>query len=387
MNEEKRYMQIANEMNLFMLAESAGVVYWKPEGLKLYENLKNFIRNHHENAGYLEVKSPSIVVPSLFEQSGHMEKYKDNMFFLNSSSESNYALRPMSCPNHILIYQSEKRSYRDLPLPIFEFGEVYRNEASGSLQVLFRQRQFCQDDSHVFVNEEKLISSLSDYINMSRKVYSELGFNKIKYAIALRPEKRFGEDQLWDEAEESLREACRINNIDFKENPNDGAFYGPKLEMQVEDKLGRSWQLGVIQLDYVLPERFGLEYIDSDNKPKRPIILHHAVLGSLERMIGILLESFGKEISDFLHPIKSVVIPVSEKSMDYAKVVLSKLEKKSVKLDSSSEPLGRKIKYWKERGVPEIIVVGESEQQKYENENIISFVVNKRNKKEVKELK
>ncbi len=387
MSEEKRYMQIANEMNLFMIAESAGVVYWKPDGLKLYENLKNFIRKHHEDSGYLEVKSASIVVPSLFEQSGHMEKYKDNMFFLNSSDESNYALRPMSCPNHILIYQSEKRSYRELPLPIFEFGEVYRNEASGALQVLFRQRQFCQDDSHVFVNEENLIKSLSDYIKMSQKVYKELGFEKVKYAIALRPEKRFGEDYLWDKAEESLREACRENDIDFKENENDGAFYGPKLEMQVEDKLGRSWQLGVIQLDYVLPERFNLEYIDSDNKPKRPIILHHAVLGSLERMIGILLESFGKEIPEFLKPIKSVVIPVSEKSMEYAKLVMSHLDKKSSKLDQNSESLGKKIRYWKSLGVSEIIVVGESEQDEYYKTGIIKFVINRGGVKEIKEIK
>lgn len=387
LNEEKRYMQVAKEMNLFMLAESAGVVYWKPEGLKLYENLKSFIRKHHEEAGYLEVKSPSIVVPSLFEQSGHMDKYKDNMFFLNSSEASNYALRPMSCPNHILIYQSEKRSYRELPLPIFEFGEVFRNEASGALQVLFRQRQFCQDDSHVFVNEENLISSVNQYIQMSQKAYEELGFKKIKYAIALRPEKRFGDDVLWDKAEEALREACRMNNLDFVENENDGAFYGPKLELQVEDKLGRSWQLGVIQLDYVLPERFGLEYIDADNKPKRPIILHHAVLGSLERMIGILLESFGKEIPDFLHPMKSVVIPVSEKSMEYAKIVSSYLDKKSSKLDQSADSLGKKIRYWKERGVPEIIVVGEAEQNKYEKEGVISFVVNRGSVKEVREIK
>lgn len=375
MNEEKRYMQVANEMNLFMIAESAGVVYWKPDGLKLYENLKSFIRKHHEDAGYLEVKSPSIVSPSLFEKSGHMEKYKDNMFLLNSSSESNYALRPMSCPNHILIYQSEKRSYRDLPLPIFEFGEVYRNEASGSLQVLFRQRQFCQDDSHVFVNEDNLIKSLSDYIQMSRKVYKELGFEKVKYAISLRPEKRFGEDHLWDKAEDSLREACKLNGLEYKENPNDGAFYGPKLEMQVEDKLGRSWQLGVIQLDYVLPERFELEYVDSDNKVKRPIILHHAVLGSLERMIGILLESFGKDIPEFLKPVRGVILPVSEKAYEYSQLVHNEFDKKYYKLDASSESLGKRIKIWKQKGVKEIIVVGEKEMLEYQASGKVVFNV------------
>lgn len=382
MNEEKRYMQVANEMNLLVLGESAGVVYWKPDGLKLYENLKKFIRQHHENYNYQEVKSPSIVSSNVFEQSGHMEKYKDNMFFLKSEKESDYALRPMSCPNHILLYQSEKRSYKELPLPIFEFGEVYRNEPSGSLQVLFRQRQFCQDDSHVFVSEDKLISSINNYINMSKKAYEELGFKKIQYAIALRPDKRFGDDSLWDKAEDALRQACIMNKLDYKELPNEGAFYGPKLELQVEDKLGRSWQLGVIQLDYVLPERFGLEYVDADNEIKRPIILHHAALGSLERMIGILLESFGKDIPEFLHPVKSVVIPVSEKSLEYAKVVYSNFNKQECKLDDSNDSLGKKIRNWKNKGVPNIIVVGEQEKEEYEKSGKISYILNKGNIKE-----
>lgn len=382
MKDEKRYMQVAQEMNLFMLAESAGVVYWKPEGLKLYENLKKFIRRHHEESDYQEVKSPSIIVSNLFEKSGHMEKYKENMFFLKSEKESDYALRPMSCPNHILIYQSEKRSYKELPLPIFEFGEVYRNEPSGSLQVLFRQRQFCQDDSHVFVNEENLISSINNYINMSKKVYEELGFRKIQYAIALRPEKRFGDNILWDKAEKALKEACEMNSLDYKELPGEGAFYGPKLELQVEDKLGRSWQLGVIQLDYVLPERFGLEYINANNEVERPIILHHAVLGSLERMIGILLESFGKEIPEYLHPIKSVVIPVSEKSSDYAKLVYSKFNKIENKMDNSDDSLGKKIRKWKNLGVPNIIVVGEDEKLEYEKSGKICYVLSLNNIKE-----
>jgi len=382
MNEEKRYMQVANEMNLLVLGESAGVVYWKPDGLKLYENLKKFIRQHHENYNYQEVKSPSIVSSNVFEQSGHMEKYKDNMFFLKSEKESDYALRPMSCPNHILLYQSEKRSYKELPLPIFEFGEVYRNEPSGSLQVLFRQRQFCQDDSHVFVSEDKLISSINNYINMSKKAYEELGFKKIQYAIALRPDKRFGDDSLWDKAEDALRQARVMNKLDYKELPNEGAFYGPKLELQVEDKLGRSWQLGVIQLDYVLPERFGLEYVDADNEIKRPIILHHAALGSLERMIGILLESFGKDIPEFLHPVKSVVIPVSEKSLEYAKVVYSNFNKQECKLDDSNDSLGKKIRNWKNKGVPNIIVVGEQEKEEYEKSGKISYILNKGNIKE-----
>lgn len=384
-NEVKRYMQIANEMNLLMSSKSAGVVYWKPEGLKLYENLKNFIRNIHEDMNYKEVKSPSIVSPELFEISGHADKYRDNMFIFGNE-ESPYALRPMSCPNHILIYQSEVRSYKELPLPLFEFGEVFRNEPSGSLQLLFRQRQFCQDDSHVFVSEDKLISSLDNFIQMSQKVYKLLGFDKIKYAIALRPEKRFGDDLLWDKAENSLREACNNNNIEYEELKNEGAFYGPKLELQVEDKLGRSWQLGVIQLDYVLPERFDLKYIDNNNESQRPIILHHAILGSLERMIGILLESFGKDLPEFLHPIKSVILPVSENQADYADLLYGKLRNKYVEIDKSSESLGKRIRKWRSKGVPNIIVVGENEKNIYQKDGIFEYVLNDKLGNKIKKI-
>lgn len=373
MSEEKRYMQIAKEMNLCFNSQSAGVIYWKPEGFKLYENLKNFVRKHHEKRGYLEVKSPSIVSPELFERSGHSSKYKENMFFLNNSENEGYALRPMSCPNHILIYESEMRSYRDLPLPVFEFGEVFRNEPSGSLQVLFRQRQFCQDDSHVFVNESKMIDSLNEFIRMSNEVYKALGFEHIEYAISLRPEKRFGDDRLWDKAEDALREACHLNNLPFREIANDGAFYGPKLEIQVKDKLDRSWQLGVIQLDYVLPERFDIHFINEKNEKERPVILHHAVLGSLERMIGILLESFGKEIPYFLHPVKSIIIPVSEKSLEYAECINEKL---GSKVDKSQESLSKKIRFWKSKGVPDIYVVGEKEAELYKKSGEMKAMLN-----------
>lgn len=374
-NEEKRYMEIASEMNLLALGESAGVVYWKPAGLKLYEKLKNFIRKHHEKRGYLEVKSPSIVAANVFEKSGHNEKYASNMFFVNSGEDQNYALRPMSCPNHILIYQSEGKSYRQLPFPVFEFGEVFRNEPSGSLQVLFRQRQFCQDDSHVFVNDEQLIESISNYLVMSKEVYKELGFEKIHYAISLRPDKRFGSEDDWDKAENSLRQACNFHNIEFEELPGEGAFYGPKIELKVQDKLGRFWQLGTLQLDYVLPARFDMEYIDSSGQKARPIILHHAVLGSLERMIGILLESFGKELPEFLQPHPAVIVAVSEKSRFYSSVLQQDIKESIV--DNSDEPLGKKLAYWRSRGVPNIYVVGEKEANEYESSGIKKAVLNK----------
>lgn len=378
--EEKRYMQVANDLNLLALGNSAGVVYWKPAGLKLYENLKSFIRKHHEKRGYLEVKSPSIVVDKLFEQSGHLEKYKHNMFLLNSQEDTSYVLRPMSCPNHIVIYQSELRSYRNMPIPIFEFGEVFRNEPSGSLQVLFRQRQFCQDDSHVFVDKANLSSSISNYLLMAQEVYKELGFEEVKYDISLRPEQRFGSEADWDAAEESLRQACRMHNIDFNELPGEGAFYGPKIELKVKDKLGRSWQLGTLQLDYVLPERFDLNYIEEDGKKELPIILHHAVLGSLERMIGILLESFGVNLPVFLHPYPSKVVPISEKSLNYAQLVAKKL---GSSVDSSDEPLGKKLAFWRNKGVIDIYVVGEKEANYYQESQIMQAMLNKGKEKTV----
>jgi threonyl-tRNA synthetase len=373
---EERYMQAANALNLLAIGQSAGVVYWKPSGLKLYENLKNFIRKHHEDRNYLEVKSPSLVASEVFEQSGHSEKYRENMFFIGH--EDQYALRPMSCPNHILIYQSEKRSYKQLPMPIFEFGEVFRNEPSGSLQLLFRQRQFCQDDSHVFVSEDKLISAISNYLIMSKQAYCELGFEEVNFAISLRPQKRFGNDEQWDKAENALRQACDSHNIIYEELPGEGAFYGPKIELKVKDKLGRSWQLGTLQLDYVLPERFDLEFINAEGQFERPIILHHAVLGSLERMIGILLENFGKDLPSFIHPYPAVVISVSEKSVEYGKAISKKV---GAIFDSSDEPLGKKLKNWRNKGVPKIYVVGEKEALNYKQNNIMEAVLNEGNEK------
>ena len=382
--EDKRYMQVANDLNLLTLDNSAGVVYWKPAGLRLYEKLKSFIRKEHESRGYLEVKTPSIVGDQLFEQSGHLEKYRQNMFVLDAEEYSNYVLRPMSCPNHIVIYQSELRSYKNLPLPIFEFGEVFRNEPSGSLQVLFRQRQFCQDDSHVFVNKDNLASAISNYLLMAQSVYKMLGFEEVKYDISLRPEQRFGSDDDWDVAEEALRNACKMHDIEFTEFPGDGAFYGPKIELKVKDKLGRSWQLGTLQLDYVLPKRFNLHYVDETSAKETPIILHHAVLGSLERMIGILLESFGTNLPDFLHPYPTIVVPISAKSSEYAQLVAQKL---GSSVDNNDEPLGKKLAMWRNKGVINIYVVGEQEAQYYAEHNIMQAILNDKNGKRLVELK
>lgn len=372
---EERYMEVSNRMQLLHVSPaSAGVVYWQPAGLRLYENLRKYIRGVHRRHGYQEVKSPSLVGLELFERSGHLGKYRDLMFLANQNNEGqadvdlqNYGLRPMSCPNHIEIFQSARRSYRELPLQYFEFGDVYRNEPSGSLQVLFRQRQFCQDDSHVFAMEEQVSDVVVNYLAMSAQVYKDLGFESVEFAISLRPEMRHGSDDLWGRAEESLRNACRRAGVEWQEAPGGGAFYGPKVEMGVRDKLGRVWQMGVIQLDYVLPQRFDMRYQASSGEFEVPVILHHAVLGSMERMIGILLEIHGEALPDFLHPYPAVILPVSEKSADYAHKALAKLRLhcEDAVIDDSNDSLGARLRLWRSRGAARILVAGEQEARKY----------------------
>jgi threonyl-tRNA synthetase len=364
-------MDAARRMELLHVGPFAGIVYWQPAGLKLYEKLRSYIRRVHAEAGYLEVKSPSLVGVQAFAQSGHLEKYRDAMFLLPPDGEAagapgqGYAMRPMSCPNHIELYASRRRSYRELPLPLFEFGEVFRNEPSGSLQVLFRMRQFCQDDSHVFVADDQVAAAVANYLAMAERVYRELGFEQIDFSVSLRPEQRFGEDALWDRAEEALRAACRAQGLAWDEQAGGGAFYGPKIELGVRDKLGRRWQLGVIQLDYVLPERFELDYVAADNARARPVVLHHAVLGSLERMLGILLEVHGVALPAFLHPYDAVVLAVSAPSKDYARQCAAVLRSRwgDVLVDDSDAPLPAKIAHWKEKGVPRVFVVGAKEAQ------------------------
>ena len=370
---ENRYLDVANRMQLFCQGEAAGVVYWKPSGLLLYEKLRVFIRKFHRKYGYAEVRSPSIANVGLFERSGHLAKYRENMFFLNQNPEEleehAYALRPMSCPNHMVLYQSELRSYRDLPVQFFEFGEVFRNESAGSLQALMRSRQFCQDDSHVFASRKNLGASLALFLQMADEVYKKLGFDALNVAISLRPAERFGSDEDWDAAEENLRAACRQNSLDWVELPGEGAFYGPKIELQVQDKLGRKWQLGTLQLDYVLPGRFGLKFINEEGASEQPVLIHHAVLGSLERMIGLLLEHHGADLPLFLQPHEAVVLPVSDKVSGYARKCHAELQEvwPDALLDDSSEPLGAKIRRWKLRGVPAILVVGEKEVDQSQN--------------------
>jgi len=392
MNEE-RYLDVAARMQLIHLGQSAGVVYWQPAGLNLYERLRSYIRRIHRQHGYLEVKSPSLVGLEVFERSGHLGKYRENMFLANQVNDpahppdvQSYGLRPMSCPNHIELYGCARRSYRELPMALFEFGDVFRNEPSGSLQVLFRQRQFTQDDSHVFAAESQVAEVAARYLAMAQQVFHDLGFASVEYALSLRPAERFGEDVLWDRAEEALRSAFRGAGLHWKEQPGEGAFYGPKIELGVRDKLGRLWQMGTLQLDYVLPERFDLSYQAASGAYERPVILHHAVLGSLERMIGILLEVHGEALPVFLHPYPAVVIAVSEKSAQYAKRVHAEIQlgEPDALLDDSNDTLGAKLRLWRSRGVAAIYVVGEKEADQFaENGQVWAMLSEGRSQKPV----
>lgn len=361
------YIKAAQELDLFSIKEhSPGFIWWHPNGLALLNSLKQAVKEVHEDFNYEEVKTPNIASSKLFEISGHLEKFKQNMFLIPFKDQMDYVVRPMSCPNHIQVYDASNKSYNQLPLKYFEFGEVVRNEASGALQTLFRMRGFCQDDSHVFSSKEGMKSVLADFIKMSKLLYEKLGFSEISYQISLRPQERYGDDALWDEAENALRQACLSNGIsNWVEEEGGGAFYGPKLELHLKDKLGRSWQCGTIQVDYVLPERFDLKYLSRENKLERPVILHHAVLGSLERFIGILLENYGVDLPFNLSPVQVVVVNVKEDALDYAKEVASLLKKKGirVKLLDKNENLNNKVKQAQSLHPKQILVLGQKEVQ------------------------
>jgi threonyl-tRNA synthetase len=353
------YIDASQKLDLFHLEEhSPGFAWWHPNGQRLLEALKRLIREVHAKYGYEEVKTPNLAGADLFEQSGHLAKFRHNMFLVDGGEERSYVVRPMSCPNHIRVYGDRRRSYAELPLKLWEFGEVVRNEPSGSLQALFRMRGFCQDDSHVFAMESQVVSVVSDYLRLSRELYRALGFFDVSYQISLRPEQRFGEESLWDKAEDMLRAACRRNGLDWVEEVGGGAFYGPKLEMHLKDKLGRSWQMGVIQLDYVLPGRFELEYLSSDNKKEVPVILHHAVLGSLERFIGVLLEQYGVDLPGLLRPVQVALVGVKESEEAYVREIAGRLGAAGfrVKVFAGEGRLGDKVKA-AELAHPEFIAV------------------------------
>ena len=322
------------------------------------------MRKELNAAGYKEVKTPQIMDKTFWEKSGHWDNYKDNMF-VTSSEKREYAVKPMNCPGHVQIFNNGLRSYRDLPMRLAEFGSCHRNEPSGALHGLMRVRGFVQDDAHIFCTEDQIVSEARAFNELLVRIYKQFGFHDVSVKLSLRPEKRAGSDDVWDKAEQGLREALTACGVEWDELPGEGAFYGPKIEYHVKDALGRSWQCGTLQLDFVLPERLDAEYVTENNDRARPVMLHRAILGSLERFIGILIENHAGSFPLWLAPVQMVIMNITENQADYCREVAAKLQAVGfrVELDLRNEKIGYKIRDNSQYRFPYQIVVGDKEKQ------------------------
>ena len=361
--EELDHRSIANRLDLFhQQDEGPGVVFWHPRGFALYRVIEDYIRRRMRAAGYREVRSPQLLARSLWESSGHWQKFSQSMFAFEEG-ERCHALKPMSCPGHIQIFKHGTRSWRDLPLRYFELGLCHRKEPSGALQGLMRTRAFEQDDAHVFCREEQVAAEVARFCAMLREIYANFGFPEVDIGFSTRPGLRAGSDEQWDKAEALLEEAARSAGLDYKVLPGEGAFYGPKLEFALKDRAGRLWQCGTVQLDLVMPERLGAQYIDAKGEKAQAVMIHHAVLGSLERFIGILLEHYGGQLPLWLAPDQVMVASVTEAQADYARDVAERLEDAGLRvlLDEGPNRLARKIVDARALGVPVFLTVGERE--------------------------
>ena len=342
---------------------SPGLIHWHPNGVRVLRSLEAFVRQLHEQQGYQEVRSPALLSKALWENSGHWSKYREGMFVADGpDGEGAYAVKPMSCPGQIGIYQHKRRSYRELPLPLFEFGHVHRNEPSGSLSGWLRLRGFVQDDSHVFLAPQQLGQVVAGFVRMVNQAYPAFGFSKWRWRLSLRPAQRAGSDEVWDQAENLLRQVCGELGLEVEECPGEGAFYGPKLEAVLEDRLGRQWQCGVVQVDFVLPKRFGLKYQGEDGSDQHePILVHHAVLGSLERWLAVSLEHNG-HLPDWLVPVMVGVCPVGQGQEAVAQAVVDQLLRAGVRAElSAGDPLNKRLRDLAEAKVPVWAVVGARE--------------------------
>ena len=363
--EKRDHRKLGKQLDLFHLQDEApGMVFWHPRGWTLWQVIEQHMRRELEAAGYQEVKTPQIMDKSFWEKSGHWENYKDNMF-LTASEKREYAVKPMNCPGHVQIFNHGLRSYRDLPMRLAEFGSCHRNEPSGALHGLMRVRGFVQDDAHIFCTEEQITQEAQAFNLLVMKIYKQFGFDNVSVKLSLRPEKRAGSDETWDKAEQGLREALTACGIEWEELPGEGAFYGPKVEYHIKDAIGRSWQCGTIQLDFVLPERLGAEYVTEDNGRARPVMLHRAILGSMERFIGILIENHAGSFPLWLAPVQMIVMNITEKQADYCREVVQKLKAAGFRaeLDLRNEKIGYKIRDNSQYRYPYQIVVGEKEKE------------------------
>ena len=361
--EKRDHRRLGKHLDLFhMQDEAPGMVFWHPKGWTVWQQVEQYMRNLLTDAGYQEVKTPLVMDRSLWEKSGHWENYRDNMF-TTESEKRDYAIKPMNCPGHVQIFNHGLRSYRDLPLRLAEFGSCHRNEPSGALHGLMRVRGFVQDDAHIFCSEDQVTAEVSEFNRLLMKVYGDFGFSDVAVKLSLRPEKRAGTDEVWDRAEAGLRQALAASGMEWEELPGEGAFYGPKIEYHIKDALGRSWQCGTMQLDFVLPERLGAEYVAEDNTRRRPVMLHRAILGSMERFIGILIENYAGNFPLWLAPIQAVVINISEAQSDYATEVARALRGQGFRAvaDLRGEKITYKIREHSVQKLPYQVVVGDKE--------------------------
>ena len=361
--EKRDHRKIGKALDLFHMQEEApGLVFWHAKGWTIWQQVEQYMRQVYKDCGYQEVKTPQILDRTLWEKTGHWENYRESMFATESESR-NYALKPMNCPGHLQIFNTGLRSYRELPLRFGEFGQCHRNETSGALHGIMRVRGFTQDDGHIFCTEEQIAAEVMAFHPQAMKVYSDFGFTNIDIKIATRPENRIGTEEAWDRAEEALRSALRACGLTWQELPGEGAFYGPKIEYHLKDSLGRSWQVGTVQIDPSMPVRLGAEYVAEDNSRKIPIMLHRAIVGSMERFIGILIENYAGTFPLWLSPVQVAVVNISEAQAEYAKDVAENLKKQGfrVNLDLRNEKITYKIRDHSVQKVPYIVVVGDKE--------------------------
>ena len=362
---KRDHRKLGRELDLFEVIDVApGAPIWLPGGMILVRELERFAREHLDARGYQEISTPLLVNKKLWEQSGHWELYQDNMFKVEIEEEL-FSLKPMNCPESTFVYRRALRSYRDLPMRLSEMGRCHRNERSGTLTGLVRVRQFTQDDAHIYCRPDQLQDEITQLLDLVTEWYKTFDLHA-SYKLATRPEKRLGTEAQWDAAEAALHDALKANGLAYELNPGDGTFYGPKIDIYVADALGRPWQIATIQVDLtMLPERFQLEYIDTDGQPKRPVVIHRVIFGSYERFIGILIEHYAGAFPTWLAPVQARVLPVSEKHAEYARAVHAKLRGARVRaeLDDRNEKLGYKIREAQLRKVPYMLVVGERESQ------------------------
>jgi threonyl-tRNA synthetase len=350
-------------LDFFHMDEHApGLVFWHPKGWSLWQQVEQYMRRVYVDNGYQEVKGPQILDKGLWEKTGHWANYRDNMF-TTESEKREYALKPMNCPGHVLIFKSDLRSYRDLPLRYGEFGQCHRNEPSGALHGIMRVRGFTQDDGHVFCTEDQILDECVAYTTLLQKVYKDFGFTDIIYKVATRPENRVGSDELWDKAEFAVMESLRRSGVEYIVSPGDGAFYGPKIEYTLKDAIGRQWQCGTMQVDFNTAERLGGEYVTESSGRAHPVMLHRAIVGSLERFIGILIEQHAGALPAWLAPVQVSVLNISEGQADYARDVAKALQNQGlrVNLDLHNEKITYKIRKHSMQKLPYILVLGDKE--------------------------